>query len=76
MMFEEIARDCQCEQWPDRSRGGQHVGTGPHGVKMTHQPTGIVVCVDVGRTQHHNWALAVDMIAAALTHPSFARWAR
>lgn len=29
--------DLKIEIWPPRqSRGGQHVGTGPYGVKVTH----------------------------------------
>lgn len=60
------------ETWPPRPKpGGQHVGTGPSGVKITHIPSGIVACVEVGRSQFINREIALDMITAALTHPRF-----
>lgn len=62
--------DIRLEAWPPRKPpGGQHVGTGPCGVKATHIPTGIEACVGVGRSQHINRLIAVEMIEAALTHP-------
>lgn len=63
--------DLKVELWPPREKGGQHVGTGPNGVKITHLPSGVYVCVDVGRSQHTNKLIAMDMIEAALTHPRF-----
>ncbi len=60
------------EHWPPRQdRGGQHVGTGPSGIKVTHIPSGIEACVDIGRSQFINREIALDMIAAAVTHPRF-----
>ncbi len=62
--------DLKTEFWPPRQPpGGQHVGTGPSGVKITHLPTGIEACVEVSRSQFINREIALDMIAAALTHP-------
>jgi protein subunit release factor A len=62
------------EIWPPRkSLGGQHVGTGPSGVKVTHVPSGIEAFVDIGRSQHTNRLIAVEMIEAALTHPRYPR---
>jgi protein subunit release factor A len=64
--------DIRTEAWPPRqSRGGQHVGTGASGVKVTHIPSGIEACVEIGRSQHINRLIAVEMIEAALTHPRF-----
>lgn len=51
--------------------GGQHVGTGRSGVRITHIPTGIVAEVEYSRSQHKNREIALDMIAAALTNPHF-----
>lgn len=60
------------ETWPKReSRGGQHVGTGPSGVKVTHIPSGVEAFVEIGRSQHINREIAVSMIEAAITHPRF-----
>lgn len=60
--------DLQIEPWPQRS-GGQQVGPGPQGVKVTHEPTGITVTVDVDRSQHRNRMIALDALAGALTSP-------
>jgi protein subunit release factor A len=60
------------EIWPPRAnRGGQHVGTGPSGVKITHLPSGIEAFVDIGRSQHINRLIAIEMIETAITHPRF-----
>ena len=64
--------DIRIEAWPSRKPpGGQHVGTGPSGVKVIHIPSGIEACVEIGRSQHINRMIAVEMIEAALTHPRF-----
>lgn len=64
--------DIKVESWPPRTdRGGQHVGTGPSGVKVTHIPSGIEACVSIGRSQFTNREIAIDMIVAALTNPKF-----
>jgi len=64
--------DIKVEHWPPRqSLGGQHVGTGPSGIKITHTPSGIEAFVDIGRSQFTNREIALDMIAAAITHPRF-----
>ena len=63
--------DLRIESWPPRQLGGQHAGTGPSGVKVTHLPSGIEACVCIGRSQHANREIALDMIAAAITHPRF-----
>lgn len=60
--------DLQIEPWPQRG-GGQQVGPGPQGVKVIHEPTGITVIVDVGRSQHRNRMIALDALAGALTSP-------
>ena len=62
-------KDLTFESWPPRAMGGQHVGTGPNGVKVTHLPTGLVACCDIARSQHINRLIAAYMILAALTHP-------
>jgi protein subunit release factor A len=71
-VFELMDHDLKVERWPPPSQsGGQHVGTGPSGVKVTHIPSGIVACVDNGKSQHVNRMIAVEMIEAAITHPRF-----
>lgn len=66
------AADLKVSTWPeDTRRGGQHVGTWPSGVRVEHVPSGIVAIVDIGKSQFTNREIAVDMIAAALTHPRY-----
>jgi protein subunit release factor A len=65
-------KDLKTEPWPPRKPpGGQHVGSGSSGIKVTHIPSGIEACVEIGRSQHDNRIIAVDMILAAITHPRF-----
>jgi protein subunit release factor A len=59
------------EVYPPRPTGGQICGPGPQGIKITHQPSGIVAIVDCERSQHRNKALAAEMIEAALTNPNY-----
>ena len=62
--------EIKTESWPpQKGLGGQHVGTGPSGVKVTHIPTGIEASVDVSKSQYVNRMIAIEMIEAAITHP-------
>lgn len=63
--------DLQVECWPPRHKGGQQVTLTSTGVKVTHIPSGIEVCVYVARSQHDNRLIALNMIEAAITHPRF-----
>lgn len=64
-------RDLMTEAWPPRELGGQHVGAGPYGVKITHISTGIVAICATDRSAHRNKRIAIDMIEAALTSPHY-----
>jgi protein subunit release factor A len=64
--------DLKIESWPPRQNlGGQHVGSGPDGIKITHLPSGIEVCVDIGRSRYTNRLIAIEMIECAITHPKY-----
>lgn len=72
-MIEIPAEDLRIEVWPIpgiHHRGGQHVGIYPD-IRITHLPSGIQAVVNVGRSQHINKIIAMDMILAAITHPKF-----
>ncbi len=64
--------DLRIEVWPIEGldpRGGQQVGMGHRGVKITHLPSGTTALSMGGRSQHANKAIALDMLFSALTHP-------
>jgi protein subunit release factor A len=50
---------------------GQHAGSPPTEVRITHIPTGIVAQVGEHRSQHKNKALAMEMIEWALASIGF-----
>lgn len=71
MTLEIPAPDLEIEIWPQRPPGGQHVGAGPRGVKITHIPSGLIAISDAGRSQHVNRQIAMDMLLGGLTSPKF-----
>jgi protein subunit release factor A len=58
------------EIWPQRPPGGQHVGTGPSGVRGVHYigdyPSGIEASCEYHRSQHKNRNAVQEMIEWAL----------
>ena len=59
------------EPWPPRQTGGQTVGTGPSGVKVTHEPSGLTAISESERSQHRNRQIAMAMIEGGLTSPHY-----
>jgi protein subunit release factor B len=49
--------------------GGQHAGTVPTTIRITHLPSGAMAQYGACRSQHLNKAIASEMLLAALTHP-------
>lgn len=64
---------CTIEAYPPMPTGGQYVVSMQSGIKVTHEPTGLVAIADCARSQHINRQIAFDMIEGGLTHPRVGR---
>ncbi len=59
-------KDVRTDTYRASGAGGQHINKTDSAVRLTHEPTGIVVACQTDRSQHKNRASAWDMLRARI----------
>lgn len=62
----ELLADCRVDTFRSGGKGGQHQNTTESGVRLVHQPTGVVVTARDERSQHRNRQIALRRLRKTL----------
>lgn len=63
---DELLAACRVDTFRAGGKGGQHQNVTESGVRLTHEPTGIVVTSRAERSQHRNRSLALERLRKKL----------
>lgn len=63
---EELLSQCRVDTFRAGGKGGQHQNTTESGVRLNHEPTGVVVTARDHRSQHRNRKLALERLRRKL----------
>jgi len=69
--FSVSISDCREEHFRGSGNGGQKRQKTSSGVRLTHEPSGVQVESEAGRSQHQN---RVDALTKLANHPKFRAW--
>ncbi len=63
---DDLLAQCRVDTFRSGGKGGQHQNTTESGIRLTHEPSGVVVTARRERSQHRNKIIALDRLRERL----------